>query len=237
MPLLTPSGQQFSLQKLMAMSTMLSPTHGSHRPLIQAGGGDATSEIPARQLYFCHAIQQHLRRVYDGIRGPEPFLSRQRFERWLFAIQHQTINSFDKEEYKFEEFLETAYYNRVFEALREIIPEQKDLTKSISNYYISSSHNTYLSGNQLSSRASTEAYKNVSTRLSATPVCMLIGCRYSFADAVALRSTYTMGKTPQITNPRITLAQVPLTRRNPQNIKGIFREVLCPAELLQLWKR
>ena len=36
-----------------------------------------------------------------------------------------------------------------------------DLTYPISNYFISSSHNTYLSGNQFYGEASTDAYSNV----------------------------------------------------------------------------
>lgn len=162
MPLLAPSGHQFSLHKLMAMSTMLSPTHNAHfRPLIQAGGGDAASDIPHHQLYLSHGIQEHLRRVYEDLCKPESHLSKQKFAEWLSAVQCQPIGSLDNDEYKFEQFLETVYYGGGFEAVRiESVP--KDLTKPISNYYISSSHNTYLMGNQLSSKSSTEAYKNVS---------------------------------------------------------------------------
>lgn len=163
MPAFTPAAKQFSLHKLMAMSTLISPTHQAHvRPLVQAGGGDATSEVPMHQLYLCHAIQDHLRRVYDALRGDDPSLTRTKFEAWLSATQGQPIEDLDKDEYMFEQFLEAVYYNRGFEAVKDVKPKEKDLARPLSNYFISSSHNTYLSGNQLSSKSSTEAYKNVS---------------------------------------------------------------------------
>jgi phosphatidylinositol phospholipase C, delta len=170
MPLLTPSGKQFSLHKLMAMSTMLSPTHSTHlRPLKQVGGGDTTSEVPPHQLYLSYAIQEHLRRVYEALCGPEVHLPRDRFAAWLAGVQCQPIEPLVNDTYKFEQFLEAVYYNRGFEIVAELDPAQKDLSKPISHYYISSSHNTYLSGNQLSSKSSTEAYKNVSSRQGGFP--------------------------------------------------------------------
>lgn len=147
----------------MAMTTLISPTHQTHvRPVVQAGGGEASSEVPIHHLYLSSAVQDHLRRVYDDLRGGASTLSRASFETWLSNTQNQSFDALNLDEYKFEQFLETLWHNEGFEAMKDVKPEEKDLTKPISNYFISSSHNTYLSGNQLSSKSSTEAYKNVS---------------------------------------------------------------------------
>ena len=158
-----PTGK-LHLHNLVAMSTMMSPSHHSSHlhPLIQAGGGEAKSEVPAHQLYLSHQIQDHLKRVYDILRGSDKPLSSKKIMEWLEKTQEQTFEVVEKEGgYKFEEFLEVVYYHNGFDAMKKTNPNEKDLSKPISNYFISSSHNTYLSGNQLSSKSSTDSYKNV----------------------------------------------------------------------------
>jgi phosphatidylinositol phospholipase C delta len=156
MPLLSPSGKQFSLHKLVAMSAMMSPQLANHH-----GQTQHNSPSSAHHVYFSHAMQDHLRRVYDEVRGKEPILTRQQFETWLATVQDQPI-VLENEEYKCEEFLQVIYMHHGFDSMKEVDIAGKDLTRPLSNYFISSSHNTYLSGNQLSSKSSTEAYKHVS---------------------------------------------------------------------------
>jgi phosphatidylinositol phospholipase C delta len=162
MPLLTPSGKHFSLHKLMAMSTMMSPPpHGRlEHPLVEPHGGDAVLGDSSHHLYLSQAFQDHLERVYKKICGGNSVLSQEKLLSWLENTQGQTVAPSQKESYTFQEFLEVVYFNHGFEITKPV-SQEKDLSRPISNYFISSSHNTYLTGNQLSSKATTDAYKNV----------------------------------------------------------------------------
>lgn len=71
-----------------------------------------------------------------------------------------------KKELDFKDFLKYMTSDAT-SAVAPLSDQDGDLSYPLSSYFISSSHNTYLTGNQLSSDASTDAYKNV----------LLRGCR------------------------------------------------------------
>jgi phosphatidylinositol phospholipase C delta len=160
MPLLTPSGRHLSIHTLVAMSTMMKPHSGSEQTLGEPHGGDATLGDASHHMYLSHVFQDHLERVYKKLCDGSPTLSQQSLLSWLENTQGQTIE-LQKDSYSFQEFLEVVYHNHGF-GIAKPVSQEKDLSKPISNYFISSSHNTYLTGNQLSSKSTTDAYKNVS---------------------------------------------------------------------------
>lgn len=160
-PLTAAHNRHLSLHGLVSMTAMLNPTKVTRiTPSVQAGGGDATAQVEAHHPFISQIILDHLERVYESLRGSDLALSREKLRTFLSNTQGQSVELPEKIDYKFEEFLEVVWHNNGFQALRKR-SATTDLSKPISHYFISSSHNTYLEGNQLSSKSSTEAYKNV----------------------------------------------------------------------------
>ena len=188
------------------------------------------SKVPAYHLYMSHAIQDHLQHVYDDLRGHDHLLSKERLKTWLETIQGEDIGELDRDAYKFEQFMEVVYFNHAFEVTKAILPEDKDISKPLSNYFISSSHNTYLMGNQLSSKSSTEAYKNVCGLIAVLIEC-LQESRSSSADAAVSRSMCIMASS-LLPHPKSNLP-THLRRQHLPNqylprspsIEGIYLEV------------
>ncbi|KAK7962166.1 1-phosphatidylinositol 4 5-bisphosphate phosphodiesterase 1 [Apiospora aurea] len=145
-----------ALKRAVDLTTFISPTP-IHFP------GDGTPD-GRQSIYLSAAIQKHLRKIFDYLRDKEPQLSRKKFEYFLIHEQGEEAPQLDRDSYKFEQFLEEWWMRFGLEAEKPSPISEKDLTKPLSNYFISSSHNTYLSGNQLAGKSSADAYRRVLRR-------------------------------------------------------------------------
>ncbi|RKF54091.1 1-phosphatidylinositol 4,5-bisphosphate phosphodiesterase 1 [Golovinomyces cichoracearum] len=153
---------------MTALSTIDTMTLNNDNQIPRDREGDDEECKEIKRIYpnLSNTLRRHLRGIYDSLRGVEDILSQISFEDWLLTVQKASVDQLEKKEgYAFEDWLGTICVSGFIEAQRDSGP--MDLSKPLSNYYISSSHNTYLSGNQLLSKSKTEAYKNV----------LLRGCR------------------------------------------------------------
>jgi phosphatidylinositol phospholipase C delta len=121
---------------------------------------------PAEALYLFE-FRDHLERVYhDACGGGGKELTRDAFVEFLKGIQGEEVATLPtKEKYTRHDFLGEWIVKYGLGALRDLRPDEKDLSKPISDYFISSSHNTYLAGNQLFSENSSKLYRKVCARI------------------------------------------------------------------------
>ncbi|KEY68775.1 hypothetical protein S7711_00644 [Stachybotrys chartarum IBT 7711] len=106
-----------------------------------------------------HETIQHL---YDELRGQEALLTKAQFADFLQGVQEELEVDLQKDTYSLGDFLYVWLQEYSWDAIAPLPP--KDLTKPLTNYFISSSHNTYIVGNQWASKSSPDAYKNVLLR-------------------------------------------------------------------------
>jgi hypothetical protein len=136
-------------------------------PVLQAGGGNPSSAAASHTIEtFSPIVISHLSKIYASVASSQT-LDKSQTARFLKEVQHDPevpMKGLDKDVNGLNDFL--AYMSSPSSSALAA-PQRRDLGHPISNYFISTSHNTYLTGNQLSSKASTDAYKNV----------LLRGCR------------------------------------------------------------
>ncbi|KAK3401223.1 putative phospholipase C [Sordaria brevicollis] len=136
----------------------------------QGGGGLSGAEQKVKSLST--SIAQHLQRIYSAHADPTTKSWRQEdVAVWLRHCQGDDEAELARDfplhqDWDYESFVRYITSSAA-NSIAPPAPEAQDLSYPLSSYFISSSHNTYLTGNQLSSESSADAYKNV----------LLRGCR------------------------------------------------------------
>ena len=140
------------------MSTLVPPL-SNVAPIVvpekQAGGGVAAdSKMQKEVASFGPSVMGYLKEIASGVRP----LNRDQYKEIEGVTEKGTVEEAEKVDLQLLfTFMRSEKSNAMMPA-----PEQNlDHSHPLSWYYISSSHNTYLSGNQLYGDANAEAYYNV----------------------------------------------------------------------------
>ena len=113
-------------------------------------------------------LLNYIHKLWDEFQGQSGSLSREDSLRaWITAVQKERPEEYlirnDETFEDFKQYLTSEWAN----ALKDSPPDDSLYDHALTNYFISSSHNTYLIGNQLYGHSTTDGYK----------IALLRGCR------------------------------------------------------------
>jgi hypothetical protein len=118
-------------------------------------------DLQGKYVPYHESVTRHVKHLYEQAKGRHPLLLREDFAAYIKKKQGVDISDLlTQDEYNLQQFFWIWSSNpSIWDAVGRSRQDDVDTSRPLSHYFISSSHNTYLTGNQLTSDSSARAYR------------------------------------------------------------------------------